>query len=99
MAKSRDITVSLPKELHLFLQRKVKEDDYLDPADVVREALLEFKELDEYRRHKLKRLRQQIGVAVDESRRGLSRPFDAAAIRRIEAEGRRRPATRRNGKR
>jgi Arc/MetJ-type ribon-helix-helix transcriptional regulator len=99
MAKLRDITVPLPHELHQFLKRKVKEDDYLDPADVVREALLEFKEQDEYRQHKLQRLRQQVGVAVDESRRGLSRPFDAAAIRRIETAAKRRPAARRNGKR
>jgi len=99
MAKSRDITISLPRELHQFLQRKVREDDYLDPADVLREALLEFKELDEYRQSKLRRLRAQIAVAAEESRRGLSRPFDSAALRRIESAGRRRLAARRNGKR
>ena len=39
---------------------------------------------------KLQRLRRQIRVALGESPRGLSRPFDAAAVRRIEAAARQR---------
>lgn len=81
------MTLTLPRELEELVDRKVVEEGYDSRLAVIREALQLLDRRDAERRAKLELLRQEIGRGLELLDRGETRPFDAAAVDRIIAQG------------
>lgn len=87
------MNVSLTPKLEKLVNQQVASGLYQSASEVVRAGLRLLKEEDEIRRRRLKELRHEIALGLDEADRGLARPLNMAAIR---AEVQRR-APRRKG--
>ncbi|HQU42480.1 MAG TPA: type II toxin-antitoxin system ParD family antitoxin [Pirellulales bacterium] len=82
--------LTLPPDLADFLRVKMSTGEYGSEGEVVREALTFLRERDQARAVRLKELRGEIQIGLDQLERGDSRPFDA---NEIKAEVRRRLAS------
>lgn len=79
--------LTLPPDLADFVRGKMSTGEYTSEAQVVCEALAFLRERDEARALRLKELRAEIQIGLDQLDRGDARPFDADEIK---AEVRRR---------
>ena len=79
----------LPPDLIDFVRVKMNTGEYANESEVVCEALIFLRERDRARASRLKELRSEIQIGLDEIRRGESKPFDA---NEIKAEVRKRLA-------
>lgn len=86
------MNVSLTPRLEKLVIKKVASGLYHSASEVVREGLRLLEEHDEVRQQRLKELRHEIALGLEEARKGGSKPLDMAAIR---AEVRKRAAPRR----
>ena len=86
------MNVSLTAKLEKLVNQKVTGGLYHSASEVIRAGLRLLEEQDEMRRRRLKELRQEIALGLEEAQRGESKPLDMGAIR---AEVRRRAAARR----
>lgn len=86
------MNVSLTTRLEKLVNQKVTGGLYHSASEVIRAGLRLLEEQDELRRRRLKELRQEIALGLEEAQRGESKPLDMGAIR---AEVRRRTAARR----
>lgn len=86
------MNVSLTTRLEKLVNQKVTGGLYHSASEVIRAGLRLLEEQDEMRRRRLKELRQEIALGLEEAQRGESKPLDMGAIR---AEVRRRTAARR----
>ena len=83
--------LTLPPELADFVRGKMSTGEYTSESQVVCEALAFLRERDQVRSKRLKELRAEIQVGLDQLGRGDAKPFDADEIK---AEVRRRHAER-----
>lgn len=86
------MNVSLTTRLEKLVSQKVTSGLYHSASEVVRAGLRLLEEQDEIRQRRLKELRQEIALGLEESQKGESKPLDMGAIK---AEVRRRAAARR----
>lgn len=87
------MNVSLTPNLEKLVNDKVASGLYQSASEVIREGLRLLTEQDEIRRRRLKELKQEIAIGLQEARRGESKPLDMAAIK---AEVRKCAVVRRN---
>lgn len=81
------MNVSLTPRLEKLVNKKVAGGLYHSASEVIRAGLRLLEEQDEMRSRRLKELRQEIALGLEEAQRGQSKPLDMGAIR---AEVRRR---------
>ena len=86
------MNVSLTPRLEKLVTQKVNSGLYNSASEVIREGLRLLKEQDEIRQQRLKELRHDIALGLEEAQRGGLKPLDMVAIR---AEVRKRAAPRR----
>lgn len=86
------MNISLTTRLEKLVNQKVISGLYQSASEVIRAGLRLLAEQDEMRRRRLKELRREISLGLEEAQRGESRPLDIGAIR---AEVRRRAVVRR----
>lgn len=86
------MNVSLTARLEKLVSRKVTSGLYHSASEVIRAGLRLLEEQDEIRQRRLKELRHEIALGLEEARKGESKPLDMGAIK---AEVRRRAAARR----
>lgn len=86
------MNVSLTPSLEKLVSEKVASGLYRSASEVIREGLRLLTEQDEFRRRRLKELRHENALGLQESRLGESTPLDMASLR---AEVRKRAAKRR----
>ena len=86
------MNVSLTPGLEKLVNQKVASGLYQSASEVIREGLRLLTEQDETRRQRLKELKREIALGMQEARRGESKLFDMAAV---NAEVRKRTAARR----
>lgn len=86
------MNVSLAPKLEKLVNQKVTSGLYHSASEVIREGLRLLREQDEIRLQRLKDLRHEIALGLNEARTGESRPLDMTAIR---AEVRKRTVPRR----
>lgn len=84
------MNVSLTPQLEELVQRKVESGLYNSASEVIREALRLLDEQDRLKQLRLDELRKDITVGLEALGRGESIPFDAAAVERVKASGRKR---------
>jgi antitoxin ParD1/3/4 len=70
------MNVSLTPKLSSFVDKKVKSGFYHTASEVVREGLRLLEEKDSLRQHRLKELRQEINLGLEQAYRGESKPMD-----------------------
>jgi len=80
------MNVSLTRQLEGFIEKKVRTGKYQTASEVVREGLRLLEDRDAERGLRLRRLREEIRVGLDQVEKGQVGPFD---VKRIKAEGRR----------
>ena len=86
------MNVSLTRELVDWVQAKVRSGRYQSASEVIREALRLLEETDNLRRVRLRRLRKEIAVGIEDLDRGRSAPLDRKLLEDIKKRGRRRMA-------
>ena len=86
------MNVSLTARLEKLVNQKVAGGLYHSASEVIRAGLRLLEEQDEIRRRRLKELRHEIALGLEEARKGESKPLDMGAIK---AEVRSRAAARR----
>lgn len=74
------MNVSLTPELELLIHSKVSAGLYNSASEVVRDALRLLAERDQDREAKLRRLRADLQIGIDEIARGEGRPCDVEEI-------------------
>ena len=84
------MNVSLTPELKRIVNQRVVSGLYGSASEVVRAALRLLVAQEEVRRIELAGLRKQVAVGLHQLDRGQRRPFDAAMVARIKAQGRKR---------
>lgn len=85
------MNVSLTHRLEKLVNEKVSSGLYHSASEVVRAGLRLLGEQDEIRQRRLKELRREIALGLEDARRGGSKPLDMGAI---GTEVRRRAASR-----
>ncbi len=78
---SESAYVSIPSDLEQFVSDQVATGAYTSAEHVVREALERLRERDKTRSTRIKDLRQQIQVGIDQSDAGECTPLDIEAIK------------------
>ena len=86
------MNVSLTTRLEKLVNQKVTGGLYHSASEVIRAGLRLLEEQDEIRQLRLKELRHEIALGLEEAQRGESKPLDMGSIR---AEVSRRAAARR----
>jgi antitoxin ParD1/3/4 len=86
------MNVSLTTRLEKLVNQKVTSGLYHSASEVIRAGLRLLEEQDEIRQRRLKELRHEIALGLEEAQMGESKPLDMGAIR---TEVRRRVAARR----
>lgn len=86
------MNVSLTTRLEKLVSQKVTSGLYHSASEVIRAGLRLLEEQDEIRQRRLKELRHEIALGLEEAQKGKSKPLDMGAIK---AEVRRRAAARR----
>jgi antitoxin ParD1/3/4 len=94
-----NMNVSLTPELEQYVNGKVQSGLYHSASEVVRAGLRLLKEKDEIHQKKLRELRREIQVGIDQAERGEVSTFGAQTLKEIKAAGRRRLAIVRKPKR
>ncbi|MGC2112226.1 MAG: type II toxin-antitoxin system ParD family antitoxin [Candidatus Korobacteraceae bacterium] len=79
------MNVSLTPQLEKLIEQKVREGNYQNASEVVREALRLLADRDERRSLELQRLRGEIQLGLDDIRHGRVAGLD---MKRIKAEAR-----------
>ena len=96
------MNVSLTPMLEELVQRRVASGLYNSASEVIREALRLLEERDEVRKIRLASLRKEIGVGLDQLKRGDSSPHDdrslSALAADIKSKGRKRIAAKKKRK-
>lgn len=75
------MNVSLTPRLEKLVNQKVTSGLYHSASEVIREGLRLLREQDELRQQRLKELRHEIALGLEEAQRGESKPLDMTAIR------------------
>jgi antitoxin ParD1/3/4 len=86
------MNVSLSLQLQGFIEKKVRTGRYQTASEVVREGLRLIEDRDAERALRLRRLRAEIQVGLDQIEKGRVAPLD---VKKIKAEGRKRLGARR----
>ena len=84
------MNVSLTPELKRIVNQRVASGLYGSASEVVRAALRLLAAQEEFHKIQLAGLRKQVAVGLDQLDRGQRRPFDAAMVASIKAQGRKR---------
>lgn len=83
------MNISLTPELEQLIHQKLTSGRYPSASEVVREALRLLEKQDQLRSLKLKELRAEIRVGIEQADRGQTAPLDAsgtlAAVRKRRA--------------
>ena len=82
------MTVDLHPNLPEIIQRKVDSGRYQSAGEVVCEALQLLEERDQIQELRLKKLRDEIDVGLEQARRGEVVSFDDELVEEIKREGR-----------
>ena len=85
MGKVEKISVALPAEMAALLDRAVKSGEYASVSEVVREALRDWKRLQELRSIEIEELRRLWREGRDS---GAGTKFTSERVSRIKAQGR-----------
>jgi putative addiction module CopG family antidote len=83
------VTIQLSPAQHKTLSRLLKTGAFTSPEEAVAEGLRLLGERQSAAERELRQLRKDINEGVEQARAGRSAPFDAAAIGRVRAQGRR----------
>lgn len=75
------MNVSLTPELEKLVNDRVRSGMYSSASEVVREALRLLKEQEGIRRQKLKELRREIQIGIDQIERGEGTPLDIGKLK------------------
>src|ERR1039457_6013776 len=75
------MNVSLTPGLEKLVNQKVASGLYQSASEVIREGLRLLTEQDETRRQRLKELRREISLGMQEARRGESKLLDMGAVK------------------
>lgn len=81
------MNVSLTRQLQGFIEKRVRTGKYQTASEVVREGLRLLEDRDAERAMRLRRLREEIQVGLDQVERGEVGPLN---VKRIKAQGRRK---------
>lgn len=87
------MNISLTPELEKLVRNKVKAGRYHSSSEVLREGLRLLDERDHYFDEKLKALKHEIAIGIDQADRGEVAPFDRAYYQSIIEEARRKKGT------
>lgn len=85
----KDMTLKLPAELQRFVDAKVQSGEYESESELIRIALEQFREEDEWDADLLEHYRRQVAIGVNQAERGELVEFSAEDV---IAEGRQRLA-------
>ncbi|MBI3895404.1 MAG: type II toxin-antitoxin system ParD family antitoxin [Acidobacteria bacterium] len=75
------MNVSLTRELEKLVNEKVRSGMYSSASEVVREALRLLKEQEELRQRRLEELRKEIGIGLEQVKRGEVVPLNVTKIK------------------
>lgn len=75
------MNVSLTSELEKLVNEKVRSGMYSSASEVVREALRLLKEQEDLRHLRLEELRKEIGIGLEQVKRGEVVPLNVAKIK------------------
>jgi Arc/MetJ-type ribon-helix-helix transcriptional regulator len=78
--KERSMTVTLPPEDREFVEQLLGGGEYGTPADVISDGLDLLRAQLAYRRQRFARLKQLVGLGLEDMRQGRVTPFDPIAI-------------------
>ena len=96
------MNVSLTAKLEELVERKVASGLYNSASEVIREALRLLEERDEMRRIRLKALRKEIRLGLDQFERGEVSEYDDRSLSTlaadVKAKGRRRLAAKKKSR-
>jgi antitoxin ParD1/3/4 len=84
------MNISLPQRLEAWVDERVKSGMYQSASEVLREALRLLIEQEELKQLRMKELRSQLQVGVDQLDRGASKIFDDGVAAEVKKAGRRR---------
>ena len=90
--------VSLTRKLQKFIDERVKTGLYQTPSEVVREGLRLLKQRDDQHQSRLEALRTDIAIGIAQANGGHTSPLDKTTFGRIRRNGRKRLASRSNGR-
>ena len=79
--------VTLTRKLEEFVEGKVATGLYQTPSEVIREGLRLLSERDALQRAKLRDLRKELDVGLQQAKRGHLRPVDDTTFARVRARG------------
>ncbi len=87
------MNVSLTPELEKLVNERVRSGMYSSASEVIREALRLLKEQEDVRQRRLEELRKEIGIGLEQAKRGEVVPLNVARIksrlgRRLQDRGR-----------
>jgi antitoxin ParD1/3/4 len=85
------MNISLTPELEKMVSERVRSGRYASASEVIREALRLLGEQD-----RLSQLRQDVRLGLEQLDRGVHRPFDPQAVKRVKRQGRKLIASGRN---
>jgi antitoxin ParD1/3/4 len=77
------LNVSLTPQLEKLVKEKVKSGRYHSSSEVIREGLRLIQERDHYLEEKLRALRRDVRLGVNQIEQGEAKPFDASFYERI----------------
>jgi antitoxin ParD1/3/4 len=80
------MNISLTQELERFVTKKVQSGMYHSASEVVREGLRLLKEQDEVRQLRLKELRKEIAVGIEDIEQGRYTEYDEAGLEGLVEE-------------
>jgi antitoxin ParD1/3/4 len=89
--------ISLPSELEQYVKIQVQSGVYRSASEMIGEGLRLLK-AKEARQGKLRELRHEIQIGIDQAERGHYSEFSAETLDRIRGEGRERLAAERKSK-
>ncbi len=74
------MNVSLTPKLTHLVEKKVKSGMYHTASEVVREGLRLLQEEDERKQNRVRELRREISLGLDQANRGASKPLDVNSL-------------------
>jgi antitoxin ParD1/3/4 len=75
------MNIALPPDLEKYVRDKVRAGAFTSPDDVIRAALDTLRSQEELTSDDVSELRKLIAVGLEESKKGLSRPWNAEQIK------------------
>lgn len=75
------MNISLSPDLEKYVQDKVRAGTFTSPDDVIRAALDTLRSQEQLNADDVNELRELIAVGLEESKKGLSKPWDPEQIK------------------